>query len=384
MKSSLSRTEKGIAMADRTTAGSDAIFNPFTPEFGRVPAYFAGREKVLSNTLGTFEEGATSLCVLFVGPRGCGKTALLTYLGNEASKLGWVVANVSAAPGMLEDVIQRTEEAAAHLVDTTHATHLASINIAGVGGASWRSEGGDGANWRTRMNKLLDALNEKGLGLLITVDEVDVSLDEMSQLVTTYQHFVREDRKVGLVMAGLPFQISSLLNGKNTSFLRRAQKFDLGPLADYEVEEAFRLTVEEGGRLIDEKALNEAVGAIDGFPFMLQLLGYRAWRLHPKDAFLTLDDVRAGARTAQRELEERIFDVTYAELSKADRAFLLAMLPDDGPTSRAVLMERLGKPSGHVSTYKKRLVQSGVIAETIEGDFVFALPGFRDYLFQRQ
>lgn len=371
-------------MADKTANVQQAPFNPFTPEFGKVPAYFAGREQVLSDILSTFEEQATNLCALFVGPRGCGKTALLTYLGNEASRLGWVVANVSATPGMLEDIVQRTEESASHLIATASEKRLTGVSVAGLGGATWDTKGGAEANWRTRMNSLLDRLDEADVGLLITVDEVDVSLDEMSHLVSTYQHFVREDRKVALVMAGLPFHISSLLSGRNTSFLRRAQRFELGPLASYEVEEAFRLTVEEGGRIIGGEALEEAVEAINGFPFMLQLLGYRAWRMHPDDAFLSVDDVRAGAQRAQSELEDRIFDVTYAELSKADRAFLAAMARDEKLTSRADLMERLGKPSGHISTYKKRLVQSGVISETLDGDFYFALPGFKEYVAHRQ
>ena len=46
--------------------------------------------------------------------------------------------------------------------------------------------------------------------------------------------------------------------------------------------------------------------------------------------------------------------------------------------------KRLGKPSGHISTYKKRLVQSGVIGETLDGDFYFALPGFKEYVERRQ
>ncbi len=371
-------------MVDKAESRQQGTFNPFTPEFGKVPAYFAGREQVLSDVLSAFEEQATNLCALFVGPRGCGKTALLTYLGNEASRLGWVIANVSATPGMLEDIVQRTEESASHLIETLPEKCLTGVNIAGLGGATWNPRGESEANWRTRMNGLLDRLGEAGVGLLITVDEVDVSLDEMSHLVSTYQHFVRENRKVALVMAGLPFHISSLLSGKNTSFLRRAQRFDLSSLAPYEVEEAFRLTVEEGGRIINEGALAEAVEAINGFPFMLQLLGYRAWRMHPDDAFLSIEDIRAGAQRAQRELEDRIFDVTYAELSKADRAFLAAMVQDEKVTSRADLMGRLGKPSGHISTYKKRLVQSGVIGETLNGDFYFALPGFREYIAGRE
>ena len=164
------------------------------------------------------------------------------------NSLGWVVANVSATSGMLEDIVQRTEESASHLIAASSEKRLTGVNIAGIGGATWDAKSNTKANWRTRMNNLLERLGEADIGLLITVDEVDVSLDEMSHLVSTYQHFVRENRKVALVMAGLPFHISSLLSGKNTSFLRRAQRFELGPLAPYEVEEAFRLTVEEGGR----------------------------------------------------------------------------------------------------------------------------------------
>ena len=45
--------------------------------------------------------------------------------------------------------------------------------------------------------------------MLFTVDEVDPTLDEMVQLAAFYQHFVREGRKVALLMAGLPHNISS-------------------------------------------------------------------------------------------------------------------------------------------------------------------------------
>ena len=371
-------------MADKIAKMQQDIFNPFTPEFGKVPAYFAGREQVLSDILSTFEGQTMNLCALFVGPRGCGKTALLTYLGNEASRLGWVVANVSAITGMLEDIVQRTEESASRLIAVSSEKRLTGVNIAGVGGATWDTKSNMGANWRTRMNSLLDRLGEVDIGLLITVDEVDVSLDEMSHLVLTYQHFVRENRKVALVMAGLPFHIYKLASERKEHVVfAPGSAVRVGPVGPYAVEEAFRLTVEEGGRLINEEALGEAVEAIDGFPFMLQLLGYRAWRMHPDDAFLSVDDVRAGAQRAQRELEDRIFDVTYAELSRADRAFLAAMAQDEKTSRRIDLMERLGKPSGHISTYKKRLVQSGVIGETLDGDFYFALPGFKEYVKRR-
>lgn len=58
---------------------------------------------------------------------------------------------------------------------------------------------------------------------------------------------MREDRRVILLMAGLPYHVSNLLSGKSTSFIRRAARHDLGSIPAYEAREAFRLTTEQGG-----------------------------------------------------------------------------------------------------------------------------------------
>ena len=369
-------------MVDKAVTSGQPIINPFTPEFGKVPAYLAGRDSLIAQMTEAFDSDGNSpdLCTLVVGARGTGKTALLTYLGNEAERMGWIKAEVTAGPGMLEEILQQATAAAEHLVETEGKKRVKGVSMAGIGGIEWENDAAPVPTWRTRMSRLLDLLAEANIGLLITVDEVDPTLDEMIQLITTYQHFVRENRKVGLLMAGLPYNVDSLLSGKTTSFLRRASRFDLGSLNDAEVEEAFRLTVEEGGRVVEVDALQEAVAAIKGFPFMFQLVGFRAWNVNRGGAALEKDDVMQGARMANTELGQRIFDATYRELSKADRAFLVAMLPDAKSTTRESLMERLGKPSGHVSTYKKRLAKAGLITETPSGSLTFSLPGFREYL----
>lgn len=56
---------------------------------------------------------------------------------------------------------------------------------------------------------------------------------------------------------------------------------------------------------------------IGGFPFMLQLLGYRTWNMAFEHDTLTVDDVRRGALVAQSELASRVFDATVRELSLA-------------------------------------------------------------------
>ena len=87
--------------------------NPFTPFFGEVPIVMAGRDQLLRNTSRAFASSmrAPELTMLLSGARGTGKTALLTAMASQAEEVGWVVANVTALPGMLDDIIERSLEA---------------------------------------------------------------------------------------------------------------------------------------------------------------------------------------------------------------------------------------------------------------------------------
>lgn len=355
--------------------------NPFTPMFGEVPPYLAGRELIIKDMLDAFEQEGLdpNLCTIFVGARGSGKTAMLTYLAQRAQQAGWIAAEVTAGAGMLDDILQRLTESAAHLVDSDDKRKLTGVSVGGLGSVTWENAASE-PNWRTKMNALFAQLQETNTGVLITVDEVDPTIDEIVLLVVTFQHFVREGKRCALLMAGLPHKVSALLTGNTTSFLRRATRRDLGLIPSYEVEEAFALTVESGGKKIDEAALDKAVAAIDGFPFMFQLVGYRAWKASKDADSISVDNVRRGAKIARDELRCRVFDATWSELSENDIAFLKAMSEDDGKSSRADVVKRLGKSSSHVSTYKRRLLDAGLIEESQTGVFRFALPGFADYV----
>ena len=355
--------------------------NPFTPVFGKVPPCMAGRRDVIEPIMQALEDGRNSpdIATLLVGPRGSGKTALLSYLAFEAEKKGWVAVNVTAAQGMLDDIIQQCRESASHLLEKEGGSHLTGIQVGNLS-LQWEHDERTAGNWRSLMNRITDELSKTDTGLLITVDEVDPRLDEMRRLVDVYQHFMRENRKVALIMAGLPHNVSLMVSKYTTTFLRRAARHTLGPVPDYEVTEAFRLTVTQGGRSIGADALAAATKAIQGFPFMFQLVGYRAWNVSPDAPEVSIEDMRAGIATAQEELKSRVFDATLATMTEGDIAFLEAMLEDDGDTPQSEMAARLGKSSSHVSTYKRRLLDEGVIEEPRKGRLRFCLPGFRDYL----
>lgn len=228
---------------------------------------------------------------------------------------------------MLEDIVERTWESAEHLIEKGVGARLKSLSVGqGIAVEFERAEGVRG-NWRTRMNDVLDRLAELEVGLLITVDEARPDVDEMRQLATVYQHFVGEDRNVALVMAGLPSNVAQLVSNESASFLRRARQYHLGRVADGDIEIAFRRTLQDFGAQIDDAAVSAAVSAIEGYPYMLQLVGYWTWEQAAGEV-INECHVERGARQALQELRDGVLASTYRELSRGDIRFLEAMVED--------------------------------------------------------
>ncbi len=359
--------------------------NPFTPVVGKAPLYIAGREPIIQDveTALAGRGNDPAIISLLVGARGMGKTALLSYFAQIAESSGWVTARVTCIPGMLDDIYIRAQRASRHLVDSQSSRKIKGLSVGNLASIELEDSVPVQSNWRSMMDDVLDALASVNTGLLVTVDEVTPDVQEMATLVAAFQHFLDEDRKVALVMAGLPYGITSLLSGKSTSFLRRAARYELGTLSDYEVQEALIKTMRDGGKSFDPAALNAAVKEIEGSPFMLQLVGYRAWRFADGRDNVSMDDVVESAQVARAELKQRVCEAVYFELSEADKSFLLAMTQDSAVTRQIDMTSRLGKPSGHVSRYKKRMLEQGIIQERSKGYLEFCLPGFKEYFMER-
>lgn len=357
--------------------------NPFTPTFGKVPAVLAGRDQLISELVYALDSNGAdpNLCSLFSGPLGVGKTVLLSHLAKRAGAFGWVSANVTARPGMLEDIIERATEAADAFVERSNNARLTSVSVPALFGATWEYRDPSTGNWRTRMNKLLDSLAEHSIGLLVTVDELDPELDEMVDFAATYQHFVREDRKVALFTAGLPANVSALLSDKSVSFLRRAAQHQMGPISDHDVRDAFKATVEEAGKDITEESLDLATEAIDGFAYMMQLVGYRTWIAAEDSELIELEHVKRGAELAKRDFENGVIKKTLQDLSDNDVAFLEAMLPDEGePSSMNDIAQRMGKSANYARVYRTRLVEQGLIMPARRGYVEFCMPLLREFM----
>ena len=108
-----------------------------------------------------------------------------------------------------------------------------------------------------------------------------VSSASSAQLATVIQHAIRENRPLAFCAAGLPAAINDVLSDRIVTFLRRADRHVLERRACARC----RRFVRRGGRRRrphDRRhAAAAAAAATGGYPFMIQLVGYHAWRQQP-------------------------------------------------------------------------------------------------------
>lgn len=354
--------------------------NPFTPSFGRIPPYMAGRKMLLADLTKAFRGNGNDpyLQTLIIGAHGTGKTALLTRISEICCSNGWVAASVTCGNGMLEDIAQQTMTSAAHVIDTSNHAKFKGISLGQFLGVEWEPANTTQANWRTCMASIIEKLAETETGLCILVDEVRAGIEEMEQLASVFQHFVREGKRVALIMTGLPHQASQLVSSDAVSFLRRATLVSLGRIDDADIKDAFQRTIESGGKSISIPALDECVSAIGGFPYMMQLVGFRAWDTSEEKKRISINDAKRGILLAQNDLQRQVFIPTWASLSNGDRVFCCSVARGNN-TAKSIASD-MGKKPNYVSKYKQRLLEQGIIEQDAYANLSFSLPGFKEFV----
>ena len=361
--------------------------NPFTPGFGNSPPVLAGRDDILEQFADAIDDGPGSLgrATLYTGARGTGKTVMLNEVGDIAVERGWLVINETASEGFITRLVTQILPALLDEHDpNAKKTKLKGVTAPlGIGGLAWDSANSHvvAAGLRNQLELLCNLLEEKETGLLVTLDEVHRRrASELRDFFAALQHLIREDHDIAFAGAGLPSEVSDLLNDDVLTFLRRADRHTLGAVAQGEVERAIRQTVESAGRTIHPAACARAAQSTGGYPFLIQLVGHHIWRQHPAENEITFEDVNAGVPAALRRMGSLVHETALKDLSHVDRTFLLAMAHDDGPSRLADIGARLGVLVRYSSVYRQRLIDAQMIHAAGHGLVEFSLPYMRDYL----
>lgn len=355
--------------------------NPFNPAFGKVPPIFIDRDQYVHEIAeGISSTNSPMQTTLISGVRGVGKTVLLADICRELeSDPEWIVADIPSNGAVMETLIQSVrEKASSELKKAIDKIEGVSISLLGVG-FSYSAEKSM-PNYQLLLEKILQKLKSKHVSLLVAIDEVEANR-ELRHFASIYQIMVRKDYPIALLMTGLPKNISELQNDKTLTFLLRSARVELPFLNQVSVQYGYKEAFTSAGKKISLPVLKRMTALTRGYSYAFQLLGYLVWKN-------ILEEVTDAAVDSSMEkfkelLYRNAYSKIYEELSQVDRSFLLAMAAcKEEVVPMKFISDTLDKKPNYVSTYKRRLMDSGVIRAQGYGTVEFSLPLFKEYLLE--
>lgn len=351
--------------------------NPFKPTAGKMPPILIGRQSIIDDFKEGLENGAGApgRLMLITGQRGYGKTVMLTELGRVAKDAGWEVISETASEGVCDRLVSALVRPGMKLqgVNVQPSIGVSGILNASLGGASF-SVDQVALTLREVVNQRL-AKMPRGKGIVFTIDEAQAaSMADMVALATTIQHVIRDEdmrdvsdsdkHGVAFVFAALPSLMDELLHERVLTFLRRSVQHDLGLVAYPDVRSAYIEVVREGGLAIDSEVAELAAEASDGYPYMIQLVGYYMWRAAEVRGSKEIEeaDVIQGKKDALVLFDDAVCAPLFDGLTAAQKLFVKAVAKEaPQPAKVSEIANRAHRSASWVSKYRASLIKERVV-----------------------
>lgn len=355
----------------------------FTPAFGNRPSKLVGRDLELALILDGLDArpGSKERAIVLLGQRGYGKTVLLWEIADKARERGFVVATpTSVREGLLERIVEKLQESGRSLLDAAQ-THPSGVGVGAFGfSASLQFSHDDQTkSAEHRLTTLCRKLTKRKLGVLILVDELQSNSTEVRRLVGTYQELVGEGLDVAIILAGLPSCVSGTLNDRVLTFLNRARKHELGPLATGDVDAFYLEAFRTDGIRIERSLRRSAAAFVEGSPYLMQLVGHYLVS-YAIDGVVDANIYEEALQSAREEFVNDVCATTVAGLSGQDMAYLKAMEQLGGNCRTSDVAAVMGVTPDYGQQYRRRLLDAGVIRAPRKGMVCFDVPFLADYL----
>ena len=356
----------------------------FVPSFGNRPRVLVGRDDVLSAFESALDSapGSRERSMLLLGQRGYGKTILLLEFAEIAKNRGFIVASPTVVSNELTSRILEKLSVAGDkfLARPKPQVTGGSVSVLGIGaGIEVSDPVRRQKSFGLALSDICSELNKHGKPVLILVDEVQAANENLRQLVVAYQEMIGEGLDVSIVFAGLPAAISSMLNDHVLTFLNRAAKTVLPKLREGDIALYYSKTFSELGVQLTDELISRAAKNTHGSPYLMQLIGHYILVAAGEDG-INEELFDAALERAKKDFIQDICQTTVAPLSEKDVEFLAAMAEDDETSNISDIICRLGWASSAVQTYKRRLIQAGIVEQKRRGTVCFAVPYLREYL----
>ena len=350
--------------------------NLFTPGFGASPHVIVGRSRVADRHREAYASPGHDQhnSSIILGPRGAGKTVMLSALRDIAAAEGYVTVAVAAGTsGMREALVAELQEIEATLVgdEPAEVTTKKSRRL-NLGPLTFGREHAATAatnrptHLRAWLRSVADAVTDSGgAGLLVTVDEMHrADIEDLIGFANDYQLVRETDRRnVRFAGAALPEARHRFLEDDRLSFFRRCAETDLGPLDEADAESFLEAVIVDAQGSIEPDAMRMLTAAAVPLPYRMQLVGDYAWRLAGAPfSPIAERHVAQAVRLADSDCEQQLWGPMWATLTAREQQYLAALADLDGDASTVDIAARLGLPPSRLSAARRRLRDHACIA----------------------
>ena len=263
--------------------------NPFSPGTGTDPAYFAGRtyeekqvQLLLNSTLGEknkfgLMQRTPKTPIVFVGPRGVGKTVLVNRAIEKAREMNIFPCIVTKKE--LDDnykglITYLTENKFEEIANRLKEFRINLSQIIEVGGTI-----------QTPSRVLRRVLETKSLQepLLLVFDEAQTYESEsFSLLVNSIQDVISAKYPVAVIFAGTP-DLEIKLISIGAGFMSRANYLNIDNLNENETKEALSKPFTDENIEFEKHALDVIAKETEKYPYFVQLIGSKTWEFIEQD-----------------------------------------------------------------------------------------------------
>lgn len=334
--------------------------NPFTLTFGQKPNEFIPREEQIGKILDTFDmENPSNQVYMIAGVRGSGKTVSLSVIADHYSERSdWFVLRLSADSDLIAGAISELNRTS--FFKKSDISLNASLGVVGLSVQKTDQQLENDAILRN----LLEKIQREGKRVLFIIDEI-VNNEYVKIFASNFQIYITQHYPVFLVMAGLYDNISNLQNEKSLTFLYRAPKIFLAPLSIPSMTTSYRTVFE-----IPPKEAAQMAKLTKGYPFAFQILGYLKWE-HRVSLDMLLPEF-------DEALASYAYEKIWSELSDLDRKIVYVIA--NGHEKTIEIRTQLSISPQLLNTYRKRLMERGIVDGSVHGVLTLALPRFDAYI----
>ncbi|MDQ6949559.1 MAG: ATP-binding protein [Actinomycetota bacterium] len=384
----------------------DPVANPYSPGAGTPPPALVGRDAELAafdTAVRRLGIGRPAKSVMLTGLRGVGKTVLLREFSQLAKSHGWVHEQIEATEAIRfpEAVAMLTRKALLRLSVGQRAAARVRRALGVLKSFQLRWSLPDSGDLTLEVDPVAgladsgvldddltglfievgELARERGLGVLITIDEIQyLTTEHLGALIMALHRVAQEQLPLMVAGAGLPSLPA--LAGEAKSYAERLFNFAvIGRLGEAEAGAALLRPAKDEGVHWDPSAIDAAVGVAEGYPYFLQEFGKQAWDVAEGPDTITAADVDNAMPIAIAELDTGFFRVRIDRTTDAERAYLRAMASlGSGPYGSGEIAAAMGKTTTQVGPYRDTLIKRGLCYSPRYGLVAFTVPMFDQFL----